>query len=49
VASTHGMGPLAAAYLRNSPIDLAFVGGTMFILTAPSAGNRGRIYKVTGF
>lgn len=49
VASTKGMGPLAAAYLRNSPVDLAFVGGAMFIATAPSGGNRGRIYKVTGF
>lgn len=49
VASTKGGGPLAAAYLRNTPIDLAFVGGTMFVLTSPSAGNRGRIYSVTGF
>ena len=50
VASTTGSGvPLAAAYLRNSPIDLAFVAGTMYILTTPSANNRGRIYKVTGF
>jgi hypothetical protein len=40
---------LAAAYLRNSPIDLTFIGGTMYVLTSASANNRGRIYKVTGF
>lgn len=49
VVSTKGVGPRAAAYLRNSPIDLTFATGTMFVLTAPSAGNRGRIYKVVGF
>ena len=49
VASTKGMGSLAAAYLRNNPIDLTFAGGAMYVLTAPSGGNRGRIYKVTGF
>jgi sugar lactone lactonase YvrE len=49
VASTKGMGSLAAAYLRNNPVDLTFAGGTMYVITAPSGGNRGRIYKVTGF
>ena len=49
IESTKGTGGLAAAYLRNVPIDLAFLGGTMFVLTTPSAGNRGRIYRVTGF
>lgn len=49
VESTKGAGALAAAYLRNTPIDLAFIGGTMYVLTSPSANNRGRIFKVTGF
>lgn len=50
VASTQGAGAQDAAFLRNSPIDVALDGtGTLFILTAPSANNRGRIYKVTGF
>ncbi len=40
---------LAAAYLRNTPIDLTFIGGTMYVLTSASANNRGRIYAVTGF
>jgi hypothetical protein len=49
IESTKGAGTLAAAYLRNTPIDLAFVGGTLFVLTSPSANNRGRLYKITGF
>ena len=49
IESTKGSGPLAAAYLRNTPIDLAFAGGTMYVLTSPSANNRGRIYSVSGF
>jgi len=49
VASTKGLGSLAAAYLRNNPVDLTFSGGTMYVITAPSGGNRGRVYKVTGF
>ncbi len=49
IESTKGMGALAAAYLRNTPIDLAFIGGTMFVLTSPSQNNRGRIFRVTGF
>lgn len=49
IESTRGAGPLAAAYLRNTPIDLAFIAGTMFVLTSPSQNDRGRIYKVTGF
>jgi len=49
VASLTATNVLAAAYLRNSPIDLAFIGGTMYILTSASANNRGRIYAVTGF
>lgn len=44
-----GRDALAAAFLRNAPIDLALDGGTLYILTSPSANNRGRIYKVTGF
>ncbi len=38
----------AASYLRNTPIDLTVSGGSMYILTTPSANNRGRLYKVTG-
>ena len=34
VASTKGLGSLAAAYLRNNPIDLTFGGGTMYVITA---------------
>lgn len=49
IESTKGMGALAAAYLRNTPIDLALATGTLYVLTSPSQGNRGRIYKVTGF
>ncbi len=49
VESTRGLGALAAAYLKNPPIDLAFLGGTMFVLTSPSQTDRGRIFKVSGF
>lgn len=49
VESTQGAGTTAAAYLRNPPIDVAFIAGTMFILTTPSQNDRGRIFKVTGF
>lgn len=36
-------------FLRNPPIDVALAAGTLFVITAPSNGNQGRIYKVTGF
>jgi len=36
-------------FFRNPPIDLALAGGTLFVVTSPSNGNRGRLYKVTGF
>jgi DNA-binding beta-propeller fold protein YncE len=49
VVSTKGVTPLAVAYLRNNPIDLSLLGGTLYIVTSPSANNRGRIYTVTGF
>ena len=49
IESTTGKGPLAATYLRNSPIDLTLASGTLYIVTTPSATNRGRIFKVTGF
>ena len=49
IESTRGLGALAAAYLKNPPIDLAFLGGTMFVLTSPSQNDRGRIFKVSGF
>jgi hypothetical protein len=49
IESTRGMGTQAAAFLRNTPIDVASAGATMYVLTAPSSGNRGRIYKVSGF
>ena len=48
IASTKA-GAAAAAFLRNTPIDVTIDGGTLYILTSPSANNRGRIYKVTGF
>jgi hypothetical protein len=37
------------AYLRNDPVDVALAGGTLYVLTEQSAGNRGRIFVVTGF
>lgn len=40
---------LAAAFLRNTPIDVALAGDTLYVLTSPSSNNRGRIYKITGF
>jgi hypothetical protein len=49
VVGTKGQATLAATYLRNTPIDLTVTSGTMYVLTAPSANNRGRLYKVTGF
>lgn len=49
IESTRGAGTLAAAYLSNVPIDLAFIGGTMYVLTSPSQNARGRIFEVTGF
>ncbi|HEY5944482.1 MAG TPA: hypothetical protein VIV40_03285, partial [Kofleriaceae bacterium] len=49
VVGTKGQSELAAAYLRNTPIDLTVAAGTMYVLTSPSTNNRGRIYKVTGF
>ena len=36
-------------FLRNDPVDIALDGGTLYILTRPSAGDPGRIYAVTGF
>ncbi len=49
VGAVTSTGELAAAFVRNPPIDLAFSGGSMFVLTVPANGIRGRIYKVTGF
>ncbi|HTM23397.1 MAG TPA: hypothetical protein VL172_22900 [Kofleriaceae bacterium] len=50
VRSTAGDGDSrAAAFLRNSPVDVALDGATLYILTAPSAGDSGRIFVVTGF
>jgi glucose/arabinose dehydrogenase len=49
VVATRGQTALAAAYLRNTPIDLTVAAGTLYIVTSPSANNRGRIYKVGGF
>ncbi|MCE9577422.1 MAG: hypothetical protein K8W52_30010 [Deltaproteobacteria bacterium] len=49
VVVTTGDGGDPVAYLRNTPIDVALAGGTLYILTSPSATNRGRIYQVTGF
>ena len=49
VASTRGGNPTGVAFLRNSAIDVALDGGALYVVTSPSFGNRGRIYKVTGF
>ncbi len=49
VSSSSGDGTRATAYLRNEPIDVAVAGGTMYVLTRPSAGAEGRIFAVTGF
>jgi len=49
VVSATATGTRTAAYLRNDPVDVDVVGDTAYILTTPSAGNRGRIFKVTGF
>jgi hypothetical protein len=49
VVSTAGNGTRPTAYLRNDPIDVAIAGGTMYVLTRPSAGDFGRIFAVTGF
>lgn len=49
VYSSAGVGTRPTAYLRNDPIDVAIDGGTMYVLTQPSAGDPGRIFMVTGF
>lgn len=49
VVATSGTGARAVAYLRNDPIDVAIAGTNGFVLTRPSANNRGRIFRVTGF
>lgn len=49
VESTRGLGNTAVAFLRTGPVDLALDNGSLYILTAPANGSRGRIYKVTGF
>ncbi len=39
-----------AVHLRNEPVDVALAPDrTLFVLTQPSNGDRGRIYKVTGY
>jgi hypothetical protein len=49
VVSTKGGDPVGVTFLRNSAIDVALDGGTLYVVTSPGFGNRGRIYKVTGF
>ncbi len=49
VLSTTGALRRTVAFLRNDPIDVAMGGGTAYILTVPSAGDSGRIFRVTGF
>ncbi len=50
VSSTTGGGAIRpVVYLRNRPVDVALVSGTLYVLTRPSAGDRGRIFTVTGF
>lgn len=48
IVSVRSTGSRAASYLRNTPIDVTIAGGTLYILTTPSANNRGRVYKVSG-
>lgn len=48
ITAVTSTGQRAASYLRNTPIDVAVASGTMFILTVPSANNRGRVFKVGG-
>lgn len=49
VVATAGAGARAVAYLRNDPIDIAVSGTTGYVLTRPSANNRGRLFRITGF
>lgn len=49
VVATAGTGPRAIAYLRNEPIDITVSGTTGYVLTRPSANNRGRLFRITGF
>lgn len=49
VVATAGTGTRAVAYLRNEPIDVAVFGTTGYVLTRPSANNRGRLFRITGF
>lgn len=49
VESTRGLGTTAVAFLRTGPVDLALDAGSLYILSEPANGSRGRIYKVTGF
>jgi hypothetical protein len=49
VSSTQGNGTSPVAFLRNDPVDVDIAGDTLYILTQPSAGDRGRIFSVTGF
>ena len=48
VASTQGSGKRTVAFMRNDPVDVDVVAGTMYILTEPSNGDRGRVFIVTG-
>jgi DNA-binding beta-propeller fold protein YncE len=49
VVSTAGTGTRTAVYLRNDPIDVTVAGGTAYVLTRPSGGSRGRLFRVSGF
>ena len=40
---------LAQSRAAKGGIGLTVLSGTMFVLTSPSANNRGRLYKVSGF
>lgn len=48
VSSTRGVGKRTVAFMRNDPVDVDVVGGTMYILTEPSGGDPGRVFVVTG-
>lgn len=49
VSTRGGFTTRTVATLRNDPIDVSLANGTLYVLTRPSAGNPGRIFRVSGF
>lgn len=39
----------AAVYLSRAPMDVAVSGTTLYVVTTPAGGQRGHLFKVTGF